>query len=139
MAANKTVETDASVKAVIDVLSDERQRSDAREIAALMGRLSGYPAKLWGPSIIGFGSYHYRYESGREGDMCRIGFSLRKGKTVLYIVDGFSDYDSILARLGKHKTGKSCLYIKHLSDLDKGALTELITGSLKAMDAKYPQ
>jgi hypothetical protein len=137
MAANKTVETDGSVNAFIEALPDERQRSDAWEIAALMERLSDSPAKMWGPSIIGFGSYHYRYESGREGDMCRIGFSPRKGKTVLYIVDGFSDFDVILARLGKHKTGKSCLYIKHLSDVDQGALTELITGSLAAMDAKY--
>jgi hypothetical protein len=139
MTTNKTKETDASVAAFIDAIPDARQRSDALEIAALMGQLSSNSAKMWGPSIIGFGSYHYRYESGREGDMCRIGFSPRKGKTVLYLVDGFSGYEDILARLGKHKIGKSCLYIKYVSDLDRGALTDLITGSLAVMDAKYPR
>ncbi len=139
MAANKTLETDASVKAFIDALTDERQRGDARDIVALMEQHSGYPARMWGPSIIGFGSYHYRYESGREGDMCRIGFSPRKGNTVLYLVSGFADYADILSRLGKHKTGKSCLYIKRLSDVDQAALTDLITGSLGALDAEYPQ
>lgn len=139
MATNKTVETETSVASFIDAIADERQRGDAREIVDLMERLSCHPAKMWGPSIIGFGQYHYQYDSGREGDMCRIGFSPRKGNTVLYLVDGFAKYDTLLARLGKHKTGKSCLYIKSLADIDQGVLSELITGSLAAMDTKYPQ
>jgi hypothetical protein len=139
MAENKTKETDADVSAFVDAVADPEQREDARTIISLMSRISGHPAKMWGASIIGFGTYHYRYDSGREGDMCRIGFSPRKGKTVLYIVDGFPKYEDILSRIGKHKTGVSCLYIKKLSGIDAGALEELIAGSWSAMQAKYPE
>ncbi len=139
MAENKTVETDASVAAFLDIVADPAQRADAGVIIDLMTRISGHPPKMWGGAIIGFGSYHYRYDSGREGDMCRIGLSPRKGKTVVYIVDGFPHYDQILARLGKHKIGKSCLYIKKLSDIDKGALEEIVTLSYAAMQERYPE
>jgi len=103
-----------------------------------MERLSGYEAKMWGSSIIGFGEYHYKYESGREGDMCRIGFSPRTQNLTLYMIPGYSEYADELSRLGKHKIGKSCLYIKRLSDVDESVLEEMIIKDLKAMDEKYP-
>lgn len=136
---NKTFATDANVSAFIANVADPRQREDANAIVALMSDLSGHPAKMWGPSIIGFGTYHYRYDSGREGDMCRIGFSPRKGQTVLYLVDGFPGHAELMAKLGKHKTGKSCLYIKRLSDHDPQVISDLIAASLSAMQAKYPE
>jgi hypothetical protein len=136
---NKTKSTEVSVDAFIDAVADERQRADARNIAAMMERLTGEKPKMWGPSIIGFGSYHYVYDSGREGDMCRIGFSPRKGQTVVYAIDGYENKDDLMARLGKHKTGKSCLYIKKLSDVDEAVLEEICTRSLAYMAEKYPQ
>lgn len=138
MAANKTQETDADVQAFVDAVPDAGQRVDAAAIIALMSNASGHPPKMWGPSIIGFGSYHYRYDSGRAGDMCRIGFSPRKGQTVLYIVTGFPEHAAIMARLGTYKTGKSCLYVKRLADIDMGVLGELVTASLAEMDRRYP-
>ncbi|MBK7163025.1 MAG: DUF1801 domain-containing protein [Sphingomonadales bacterium] len=137
-AENKTKETAVSVDDFIAAVADANQRADAEKIRALMERLSGEPAKMWGPSIIGFGSYHYKYESGREGDMCRIGFSPRKGQTVLYLIDGFEGQSDLMARLGKHKTGKSCLYVKRLSDIDEAVLDELCVRSLQYMAEKYP-
>ncbi len=134
----KTKPTLVNVADFIALIADERQREDARTISAMMMRLTGEPATMWGPSIIGFGSYHYQYESGREGDMCRIGFSPRKGQTVLYLVDGFAEHEALLSKLGKHKTGKSCLYIKRLDDVDKGVLEAMFTASLAYMDTKYP-
>jgi Domain of unknown function (DU1801) len=138
MAENKTQATTADVTAFIEGVADEQQRADAHVIAAMMARLSGAPAKMWGPSIIGFGAYHYKYDSGREGTSLRIGFSPRKGQTVLYLIDGYSDRAEQLARLGKHKTGKSCLYVKRLSDIDVGVLEEMIVGSLAYVAQKYP-
>ena len=137
-AENKTKTTDVSVDDFIAAVADSSQRSDAENIRAMMEKLSGEPAKMWGPSIVGFGSYHYRYESGREGDMCRIGFSPRKGQTVLYLIDGFEGHSELLARLGKHKTGKSCLYIKRLADVDPAVLEQLCHRSLAYMSEKYP-
>jgi hypothetical protein len=136
---NKTKQTVASVDDYIASVADPNQRADAEQIRALMERLSGEPAKMWGPSIIGFGSYHYKYDSGREGDMCRIGFSPRKGQTVLYLIDGFDGQPELMAKLGKHKTGKSCLYVKRLSDVDGEVLEELCTRSLACMAEKYPR
>lgn len=101
----KTKATDASVTAFIDAVTDEKQRADAYKIAAMMERLSEHEPKMWGPSIIGLGSYHYKYESGREGDMGRIGFSPRKGQSILYIVDEFTGHASLVEKLGKFKTG----------------------------------
>lgn len=138
MAENKTRETCVSVSAFIDAVPDDRQRADAMAMAAMMERLSGEPPRMWGPSIIGFGRYHYKYESGREGEMCLIGFSPRKGQTVVYLLDGYNDRADQLARLGKHKAGKSCLYIKRLSDIDITVLEEMVVGSLAYMAKKYP-
>jgi len=135
----KTKETAVSVDVFINAVADERQREDAKQITAMMERLSGHPPKMWGPSIVGFGSYHYKYESGHEGEMARIGFSPRKGQTVLYIIDGYDKYADLLAKLGKHKTGKSCLYIKRLSDIDQDVLEQLCSNSLDYMAAKYPE
>lgn len=136
---NKTQYTDVDVSAFINAVADERQRADAHRIAAMMERLTGHTPKMYGPSIIGFGNCHYKYESGREGDMPRLGFSPRKGQTVLYITDGYTKYADLMARLGKHKTGRSCLYIKRLSDIDEAVLEQLCMESLNWMAEKYPQ
>lgn len=135
---NKTQATSADVSAFLETVADGQQRDDAFAICDLLARVSGKPATLWGPSIIGFDQYHYRYESGREGDMCRIGFSPRKGQTVLYIIDGFPGHETLMQRLGKHKTGKSCLYIKRLADVDMEVLEELCRASLAVMEERYP-
>ena len=103
-----------------------------------MQEISGYEPKMWGTSIIGFGSYHYKYDSGREGDMCRIGFSPRAQSLTLYMITGYSESSDDLARLGKHKTGKSCLYIKRLSDVDEDVLRDMIQKDLDKMAEKYP-
>lgn len=137
--ANKTTATAIDPAAFIDALADPLQRQDAHAICATMARLSGAVPVMWGPSIIGFGRYHYRYDSGRTGEMCRIGFSPRKGQTVLYLIDGFGHRAAELARLGKHKTGKSCLYIKRLSDIDQLVLNEMIANSLAFLAQKYPE
>ena len=102
-----------------------------------MEELSGAPAKMWGESMIGFGTYHYVYDSGREGDWFEVGFAPRKQNLVVYIMPGFSTYDDLLSQLGKYKTGKSCLYIKKLSEVNREVLRELIAQSLKAMREKY--
>jgi hypothetical protein len=126
MAENKTKPTAVSVSAYIDSVSDETRRSDAKELARMMQQASGEKPKLWGPSIIGFGSCHYKYESGREGDMPLISFSPRKSALVLYSMLCNGDAEALLAKLGKHTTGKGCLYIKKLADVDKAVLQKLI-------------
>lgn len=136
---NKTQATKASVAAFIDAVADPEQRKDAKTIAALMQKHSGEKPAMWGPSIIGFGQYSYKYDSGRQGDMCRIGFSPRKGQTVLYMINGYDDAPDLMAKLGKFKTGKSCLYVKKLADIDMAVLEQLIVRSLKYMDEKYPR
>ena len=135
----KTKATPVSVGEFIEGVADESKRADAKKIAAMMERISGCEPKMWGPSIIGFGQYHYKYASGHEGDMARIGFSPRKAQFVLYLADGFTGHAELMARLGKHKTGKSCLYIKRLSDVDEAVLEQLCTESLKWMADKYPE
>lgn len=139
MAENKTQPTPASVDAFIAAAQPPERSADARVIRATMERLSGEPARMWGPSIVGFGRYHYTYDSGREGDMARIGFSPRKAELVLYLLDGFPGHAERMGRLGKHRTGKSCLYIKRLSDIDMGVLEELIAASIAEMDRRYPR
>jgi len=137
-AKNKTTATEKSVRDFLNSVKDDQKREDSFKILSMMERLSGYEAKMWGSSIIGFGEYHYKYESGREGDMCRIGFSPRTQNLTLYMIPGYSEYADELSRLGKHKIGKSCLYIKRLSDVDESVLEEMIIKDLKAMDEKYP-
>jgi hypothetical protein len=133
---NKTVETAADVAAYLDMLEPAERRADGRVVAALMARLSGEPPRLWGASIIGFGRYHYRYDSGREGDMCRIGFAPRKAELVFHLA-GLDDAD--FTALGRHRRGKGCLYVKRLADIDMGALAALIVQSLAHMDGLYPR
>lgn len=135
----KTRETADSPEAFIERVENARQRDEAREIVAWLTEMSGSPPRMWGPSIIGFGQYHYRYESGREGEMPRLAFSPRKGNTVFYINGGFENYAEIMDRLGKYKTGKGCLYVRSLADVDKAALVELLRSSFQFMDMKYPR
>jgi hypothetical protein len=137
--ANKTVPTQISFSQYLETLADERRRDEARQLATLMSELSGEKPVMWGPSIVGFGSYHYRYESGRSGDMCRIGFSPRMPDFVIYICGGFDRHEDALARLGKHRVGKSCLYLKRLSDAEPTVLREILTNELAYMDTTYPR
>lgn len=136
MAENKTKPSKLSVSAYIDALTDSRRRADAKELAKLMQSVAGEKPKMWGPAIVGFGSYHYTYESGREGDMPVIAFSPRKAATVLYGVTGFEGAEALLARLGKHTTGKGCLYIKNLADVDHKVLKALLVKSTAAKRAR---
>ena len=138
MADNKTKPTEVSVKAYIDGLTDENRRTDARALVQLMQSATGEEPKMWGPSIIGYGSYHYTYESGREGDAPLAGFSPRRAATGLYGVTGSSDAARLLAKLGKHTTGKGCLYIKKLADVDYKVLEDMVVKSVAAKRARYP-
>jgi hypothetical protein len=130
MPENKTKVTILSVHAFIDALTDPVQRSDARELVELMQRASGEKPRLWGPSIVGFGSYHYRYDSGREGDMPLISFSPRKAAMVLYSMLDHGEAKAVLAKLGRHTTGKGCLYVKKLADVDRTVLETLIKNAV---------
>ena len=136
MAENKTKPTKLSVAAFIDTLTDPARRADAKALVKLMQSAAGETPKMWGPSIIGFGSCHYKYESGREGDMPLIGFSPRKAANVLYGLHGSSDSKALLAKLGKHTTGKGCLYIKKLADVDQQVLAAMAVKSVAAMRAR---
>src|SRR3981081_1371088 len=129
MADNQTKPTKVKVATFIDALTDRTKRAEAKTLVKLMQSASGEKPKMWGPSIIGFGSYHYTYDSGREGDMPLIGFSPRQAATVLYNVTASGDSKALLAKLGKHTTGKGCLYIKKLADVDQKVLETLITNS----------
>jgi hypothetical protein len=135
MADNKTKPTKLSVTEFVDAVTDAARRSEAKALIKLMQSAAGEKPQMWGPSIIGFGSYHYKYESGREGDMPVIAFSPRKAATVLYGVTGFDEAKALLAKLGKHSTGKGCLYIKKLADVDQRVLETLISKSLAAKRA----
>ena len=137
-AENKTRPTGDAVEAFLAAVTPEARREDGRTICALMQRLSGWPPAMWGPSIVGFGSYHYRYDSGREGDSLVIGFSPRKPSTVLYLNPGVEHFPDLLARLGPHTTGASCLYVKRLSDLDMGVLEAMIAESLAYVRKTHP-
>jgi Domain of unknown function (DU1801) len=136
MAENKTQATKASVAAFVDKIADPAKRADAKALVKLMQKVTGEKPAMWGPSIIGFGSYHYVYESGREGDMPLVGFSPRKAATVLYNCSGSGD-DALLAKLGKHTRGKGCVYIKKLVDVDAAVLEKLIVKSAADMRKKY--
>jgi len=139
MAEIKTKATEVSVDDFIAALPIPQRSEDAKKVRVLFERLTGEPAKMWGPTIIGFGSYHYKYDSGHEGVMCRMGFSPRKAELVLYVLTGFAGQPDLLARLGKHRTGKVCLYIKKLSDVDEAVLEEIATKALAHMNEKYPE
>lgn len=133
---NKTMPTGSAVEDFLGAVEPEERREDGRAVTALMARLSGEPPAMWGPSIIGFGRYHYRYDSGREGESCRIGFSPRKAELVFYLA-GLEDAD--FAALGKHRRGKGCLYVKRLSGVDMAVLAALIDKSIAHMDEHYPR
>src|SRR5580700_8863726 len=137
MAENKTKPTQLSVSACIEAVTDPAKRADAKALVKLMQSATGEKPKMWGPSIIGFGSHHYTYESGREGDMPLAGFSPRKAATVLYGVTGFDASGALLAKLGKHSTGKGCLYIKKLADVDPKVLEKLVVKAVAAKRAKH--
>ncbi len=137
MAGNKTVETKASVEKFINAVDDPERRADCKKVAAMMRKATGARAKMWGTSIVGFGRYHYKYASGREGEFMLTGFSPRKRDLTLYIMPGFSDFPVLMKKLGKHKTGKSCLYIRSLDDVDEAVLQQLIDASVRHMRDKY--
>lgn len=132
----KTTPNAASVAEFIAGVAAERQ-ADCRTIVRMMSAASGAEPRMWGQSIVGFGSYHYTYESGREGDWMLIGFSPRKRDLTLYIMSGFSRYEELMTKLGKYRTGKSCLYVKQLADVDTEVLQELMNESVLAMRARY--
>jgi hypothetical protein len=136
MAELKTKENKASVEKFLNSIKDEQKRQDSFKILEMMKKITKEDPKMWGPSIVGFGSYHYKYASGHEGDMCIAGFSPRKEALTIYILPGFEKYDSLMKKLGKYKTGKSCLYIRRLEDIDTKVLTELISESYKYMKQK---
>jgi hypothetical protein len=133
MAELKTKLTDASVEDFLDEIADERKRQDSYTILTMMQEVTGAKAKMWGDSIVGFGSYHYKYASGREADWPLVGFSPRKQNLTLYIMSGFEQYDELLQRLGKHSTGKACLYVKRLADVDLAVLQQLVKLSVEHM------
>jgi len=130
MAELKTKPTKQSVKDFVDAIKDEQQRKDCRTVSRIMKRITKANPKMWGPGIVGFGSYHYKYASGREGDWFLVGFAPRKQSLTLYIMSGFKKYSALLKKLGKHKIGVSCLYVKRLDDVDMDALAQLIEESV---------
>lgn len=134
----KTKPTDASVDAYIAGRASEAQASDCRELISLLGRITGERPKMWGPSIVGFGSYQYRYESGRTGESCLTGFAIRGRDLVVYLVAEGKDQAKLRSRLGPHRMGKSCLYIKRLADLDLGVLERLVAGSVTELKRRHP-
>lgn len=137
MAKNKTIENDGDVLDFLNSVENEQRKTDALHVLKIMEELTGVEPKMWGSSIVGFDTYHYKYESGREGDFMITGFSPRKTSLTLYIMPGFERFDELMQKLGKYKTGKSCLYVKKLSDVDENVLRELISESVKYMRNKY--
>src|SRR5262245_61601351 len=133
MAELKTKRTGASVSEFIGRIADEMRRKDCRTVVELMKKATGVPPKMWGPSIVGFGDYHYKYESGREADWFVAGFASRKQDLTLYLYGGIQGRDALLKKLGKHKTGKGCLYLKRLADVDLAVLRRLIEESVESL------
>jgi hypothetical protein len=137
MNENTTKPTSESVAGFLNDIADEGCRADCLRVLDIMRRVPGAEPQLWGRGMVGFGSYHYRYESGREGDWFVTGFSPRKNHLTLYIMAGFDRYEPLMERLGRHRTGKSCLYLKRLSDVDEGVLEELVAESVKHMASTH--
>jgi len=137
MAENKTKSTEVSVLDYIAAIPEPARRTDAETLLRIMAKATGEEPKLWGPSIIGFGTHHYRYETGREGDTLIVGFSPRKPATVLYGLRSAADVEAMLEKLGKHTSGKGCVYIKKLADVDQKVLADLIRKSVIATRAKH--
>lgn len=137
MSSNKTVETDKAVENFINSVADEKKRDDSWKMVGLMKKITGSEPKMWGSSLVGFGQYHYKYDSGREGDFFLTGFSPRKTAFTIYIMPGFERYEERMEKLGPHKTGKSCLYVRNLDVVDVGVLEEIIQDSVEYMQEKY--
>ncbi|WP_425408909.1 DUF1801 domain-containing protein [Hyphococcus sp.] len=133
----RTIPTGANVMAFIDSVENETRRKDATKLLAMMKKVTGEKPKMWGPSIIGFGEYHYKYESGREGDMLAVGFSPRKANMVLYVLGSLGDEEPLLTKLGPYKTGRACLYINSLDKVDTGVLEKIVAKSYKATKRKW--
>jgi len=136
MAELKTKPTRASVSAFLNGIGDEQRRRDCTTIARIMKRVTKASPRMWGPTIVGFGEYHYKYASGREGDWFITGFSPRKGDLTLYLMSGFDGYEDLMRRLGRHKTGRSCLYVRKLDDIDLDVLTTLIERAVGKMEGE---
>lgn len=134
----KTKETDNSVIEFIEAVENPKKREDAYKLLDIFKETTGFEAKMWGPSIIGFGSYHYKYESGHEGDAPLVGFSPRKAKISLYFAPGEKKREQLLKNFGKHTTGKACVYINKIADINEDVLIELINESVKFLNETYP-
>ena len=137
MAENKTKPTDASVADYIASRADAQQRADCRELMAMLGRVTGQTPRMWGPSIVGYGSYRYTYESGRTGEAPMAGFAIRGRELVVYLSADSEERRALLSRLGKHRMGKVCLYFKRLADLDASVLEQLVAGSVEDVRRRY--
>lgn len=139
--ANKTVPNGLKVADYLNQIADPQRQADCRRLSDMMLGIVGEAPKIWGPKlssgIVGFGEYHYKYESGREGDALRLGFASRAQNISIYIMPGYQDFSEQLSRLGKHKIGKACLYIKRLSDVDEDVLREIMVEAVRQMDEKY--
>ena len=138
MATLKTQPHDGDVEAFLATIADDEQRQDVQALRQIMAEVTGDDGSMWGDAIVGFGSYHYRYDSGREGDWFEVGFSPRKRNLSVYIMAGFDGHGRLLERLGKHSTGKSCLYINRLADVDVDILRELVGASVEHIRRVYP-
>jgi hypothetical protein len=138
MAENKTQPTSQNVADFISAVQHPTRRADAETLDALFRKITGWEPKLWGPTIIGYGQYHYTYESGHSGDAIATGFSPRKANLVLYIMPGYADFQPILDRIGKYKLGKSCLYINKLADVDLDVVAEIIRAGLDDLAKRWP-
>lgn len=138
MAQNKTTENDLSVSAFLNTITDETKRKDCFDLSAIIAESTGFTAKMWGTAIVGFGSYHYKYESGREGDAPLVGFSQRKDSISLYLSSQFDNREELLAKFGKHKTAKACVYVKKMSDIDIEVLKEMVNNSVARISSMYP-
>lgn len=139
MAELKTKKSAASVEEFLAAVPDPRRRADAQAVCRLMTEVTGEQPVMWGDSIVGFGSYHYKYATGREGDWPAVGLSPRKQALTIYVSEGFDAYQDLLARLGPHSTGRSCLYVKRLSDVDEQVLRSLVDGGFRSLNGKTVQ
>ena len=138
MAKNKTIETRDSVPGFLSVIKDEKRRKDCSAIVDLITKHTGFEPKMWGPAIIGFGNYHYKYESGREGDAPLVGLASRANAIVLYLTSEFDQREELLKKFGKYKSEKGCVYIQKLEDVNTGILIKMVKNSIKYYQKKYP-
>ena len=138
MAELKTKKNKSSIEEFLNAVEDDKKREDSFKIHQIMQEITGDEGSMWGASIVGYGSYHYKYASGQEGDWMATGFSPRKNAITLYIMSGFNKFDDLMSKLGNYKTGKSCLYVKRLEDIDENVLKELIAESVKYIKKIYP-